>query len=64
MFSVLYVKDNDVYVIGPFSDTAACDAAARKAQDAGEFDITETKVYCIDSKHHLIEYSMAELGVL
>lgn len=63
MFSVLYECEGVIHRIGPFTTEDEADAAAKKAQEEGEFDICDQRVYLLSPTHRMTEYSMGDLGV-
>lgn len=60
-FTIMYEMGGVVHRIGPFDTEAQADAAARKAQAHGEFDIDDQNVYLLDPSHRVIEYALGDL---
>lgn len=62
-WSVLYEADGDIHQIGPFDSEDDADKAAKSAQEEGEFDVLDQRVYLLTPDHRMVEYSMSDLGV-
>ena len=62
MWSVLYECEGVIHKIGAFTNEPDANAAARKAQADGEFDISDQRVYLMHPDHRLVEYSESDLA--
>jgi hypothetical protein len=61
-WSILYIADGTIFLLGPFKTEQEALGSAKDAQAEGEFDILDQNVYLLCPNHQLIDLSEADLN--